>query len=394
VIIVGAGPTGLMLAGDLAAAGARTVVLDRAYHPNETPKGNGVVGLAVRELRRRKLLRGTGLRVVRPARYGFGPLSLEFGLLRRPLELIPVPQRRLEGLLAEYATRLGATLLRGHEVLDFEQDGDGVTVHAMPATADAAGSDLQLRGRYLVGCDGAHSLVRKRLGIAFPGTTSPFLSRIARITIPAHAVPRLGNRIVLPGVGPQEMFRPIRTGQGTVTIAPAQTLDPSAPDDLYIVNTHEPRGEAEPTDRLEEAELRASLRRVLGADLPFTSAHAARSLVGNNRQAERYREGRVFIAGDAAHVYGAGGTGINSGLLDAVALGRRLADVLAGRAPADALDTYEAQRHPAGRRHIGLARLQTAMAATDENGDELRELVGDLLRDRGTARRIAGLIAG
>jgi 2-polyprenyl-6-methoxyphenol hydroxylase-like FAD-dependent oxidoreductase len=347
------------------------------------------VGLAVRELRRRRLLRGTGLRVVRPPRYGFGSLTLEFGLLRRPLLLLPIPQRRLEGLLAEHAIRRGATLLRGHEVVEFEQDKDGVTVHA---TND--GAAVHLQGRYLVGCDGAHSLVRKRLGIAFPGMTSSSLNRVARITIPAHAVSRVGHLIELPGFGQVEQFRPIRTGQGSFTIGPADALDRTAPHDLYIVSTREPRGDLDSTDELDEAELRASLRRVLGVEIPFTSAFAARSIVGNNRQAERYREGRVFLAGDAAHIFGAGGSGINAGLLDAIALGGRLADVLAGRAPDTSLDGYEAQRHPAGRRHLGLARLQTVMEAVDENAEALRELLGDLLRDRSTARRIAGLMAG
>ncbi|MEV0133004.1 FAD-dependent monooxygenase [Dactylosporangium sp. NPDC050688] len=389
VVVVGAGPTGLLLAGDLAAAGVRVVVLDRNAEPVQTPKGNGVVGRAVLELRRRKLLRGTGLRVVRPPRFRFGPFTLELGLLRSPLHVLPVPQHRLELLLAQRAVRLGATVQRGREVTGFEQDGDGVTVQAA-----AGGSPVELRTRYLVGCDGARSFVRKYLGIGFPGVTSANISRLARVTIPAGAVARVGDRIEVRGVGPLVPFRPNRTGHGSITIAPADALDRSAPDDVYIVSTHEPRGDSEPTDELSDDELRASLRRVLGADLPYTTAVAARSVVANSRHAERYREGRVFLAGDAAHIFSAGGSAINAGLLDAVALGRTLAAVLRGAAPQAELDAYQSERRPAAQRTLALTRLQVALDADDETGEALRDVLGDLVRDRATARRVAALIEG
>ena len=389
VVVVGAGPTGLLLAGDLAAAGVRAVVLDRAAEPVQTPKGNGVVGRAALELRRRKLLRGTGLRVVRPPRFRFGPLTLELGLLRGPLHVLPVPQYRLESLLAERAVRLGATVLRGREVTGFAQDGNGVTVQAA-----AEGSPVELRARYLVGCDGARSFVRKHLGIGFPGVTSADISRLARVTIPAGAVARVGDRIEVRGVGPLAPFRPNRTGRGSITIAPADALDRSAPADVYIVSTHEPRGDSEPTDELSDDELRASLRRVLGADLPYTTAFAARSVVANSRHVERYREGRVFLAGDAAHIFSAGGSAINAGLLDAVALGKTLTAVLRGAAPQSRLDAYQSQRRPAAQRTLALTRLQVALEAGDETGEALRDVLGELVRDRATARRIATLIEG
>ena len=389
VVVVGAGPTGLLLAGDLAAAGVRAVGPAPAAEPVQTPKGNGVVGRAALELRRRKLLRGTGLRVVRPPRFRFGPLTLELGLLRGPLHVLPVPQYRLESLLAERAVRLGATVLRGREVTGFAQDGNGVTVQAA-----AEGSPVELRARYLVGCDGARSFVRKHLGIGFPGVTSADISRLARVTIPAGAVARVGDRIEVRGVGPLAPFRPNRTGRGSITIAPADALDRSAPADVYIVSTHEPRGDSEPTDELSDDELRASLRRVLGADLPYTTAFAARSVVANSRHVERYREGRVFLAGDAAHIFSAGGSAINAGLLDAGALGKTLTAVLRGAAPQSRLDAYQSQRRPAAQRTLALTRLQVALEAGDETGEALRDVLGELVRDRATARRIATLIEG
>jgi 2-polyprenyl-6-methoxyphenol hydroxylase-like FAD-dependent oxidoreductase len=387
VVIIGAGPTGLFLAGELAAAGQRCVVLDRAAQPVQTPKGNGVVGRAVLELRRRKLLRGTGLRVVRPPQFRFGPFGLKLGTLGGPLHVLPVPQRRLEALLERRAVELGAAVLRGHEVTAFEQDKDGVTVRARHEE-----SIVELRADYLVGCDGAHSLVRKGLGIGFPGITSTGISRTARVTIPASAVSRVGGQIDLPGVGPVELFRPHLTDRGSITVAPVRALDPSASADLYIVSTHEPRGDAMPTDVLGEDELRASLRRVLGVDLAFTTADAARSVVANSRHAQRYREGRVFIAGDAAHIFSAGGSAINAGLLDALALGKTLSAILAGDAAANLIDAYQAERYPANERTLALTRLQHSIETGDD--DALRGVFGELLEDRATARRIATLIEG
>lgn len=389
VIVIGAGPVGMLLAGELAAAGARPLVVERAPHPVETPKANGVVGRAAVELRRRGVLRGTGLRVVRPPRFRYGPFTLELGLLRSPLHILPVPQRRLEELLENRAVALGATVLRGHEVIGFEQDDTSVTAHA--ATAD---SEVELHAKYLVGCDGAHSLVRKELGIAFPGTTSTNISRLARVTIPAGAATRESSGISIPSIGRLAFFVPYLADRGSVTIAPADALDLSAPSDLYIVSTHEPRGDAEPADDLGEAELRASLRRVLAVDLPFTTATAARSVVANSRQAERYRCGRAFLAGDAAHIFSAGGSALNIGLTDAIVLAEMLTSALRGNDDDPALDAYQDRRHGAARRALAYTRIQAALEAADETGDALRGVFAELLRDHTTARRLATLIEG
>ncbi|GEK20532.1 FAD-dependent monooxygenase [Cellulomonas xylanilytica] len=389
VIVVGAGPVGLLLAAELAATGARPVVLERSTRPTETPKANGVVGRAAVELRRRGLLRGTRLRVVRPPRYGYGPFTLDLGLLRSPVHVLPVPQRRLEELLERRAVARGATILRGHELTEIEQDDSHVT-----ARASTAGSEVELRARYLVGCDGARSSVRTMLGIAFPGLTDASISRLAQLTIAPDVAVHDRHGIDIRGIGRLALFRPNVTARGSITITPARALDRSAPVDLFHVSTHEPRAGAAPTDELSSDELRASLRRVLGADLPFTAAHAARSTVAHSRQAERYRSGRVLLAGDAAHVFNAGGSALNVGLADAIALAERLALALGSSADLDPLDGYEAERHPAARRAIAVTRVQHALEAADETGDALRALFEVLLRDRAAARRIATLLEG
>jgi 2-polyprenyl-6-methoxyphenol hydroxylase-like FAD-dependent oxidoreductase len=389
VIVIGAGPVGLLLAGELAAAGIRPLVLERQPRPVDTPKANGVVGRAAEELRRRGVLRGTGLRVVRPTRFRYGPFTLELGMRRRPLHILPVPQRRLEVLLENRAVALGAVVLREHEVTRFVQNDVSVAVHA--ATAD---SEVTVHARYLVGCDGAHSFVRKGLGIGFPGTTSTSISRLARVTIPASAAIREGSGITIPGVGRLALFLPYLTDRGSVTIAPADALDRSAHSDVYIVGTREPRGDAEPSDDLGEAELRASLRRVLAVDLPFTTATGARSVVANSRQAERYRCGRAFLAGDAAHVFSAGGSALNIGLADAIVLAEVLTSALRGHDDDTALDAYEDRRNGPARRALAHTRIQAALEGADEAGDALRGVFAELLRDRTSARRLASLLEG
>jgi 2-polyprenyl-6-methoxyphenol hydroxylase-like FAD-dependent oxidoreductase len=365
------------------------LVLERAESRAEIPKANGVVGRAVVELERRGLLRGTEFRAARAPRFRYGPFTLRLGLLRSPLHVLPIPQRRLEELLERRAVGLGATVHRGHEVTGFEQDDAGVTVHVT-----TSGAAIERRCRYLVGCDGAHSTVRKHVGIGFPGVTSPDISRLARVTLPADMATREGDQLRVRDVGALAMFRPHLTDGGSVTIAPANALDRTVPDDVYIVSTHEPQRDSKPTDELSHDELRESLRRVLGADLPFAAVYGARSVVANSRQAEHYRSGRVLLAGDAAHVFSAGGSALNVGLLDAISLADKLARVLGGHAPEALLDAYAAERHSAGGRTLAHTRIQLALEASDETGRALRVLFGALLEDRATARRIGTLLEG
>lgn len=388
VAICGAGPVGLLLAGELAAHDIGVVVLDRADMPSPVPKANGIVGRAAVELAKRGVVAGTSLRVVSPPRFQFGPLELRLGRgPGNPLHVLPIPQRRLEELLEDRATQHGAALWRGHELIGFAQTNSQVTMQIRVADAITT-----CQARYLVGCDGARSFVRKHAGIGFPGFTSGEIAYLARVTIPAGQVTRAGDGFDITGVRHVAAMRPNQLVGGGFSIAPAPALDPSASDNVYLISTHEPRGEAEPSDAVSVHDLRGSLRRVLGTELPFTDASWIRSTVGNSRQADAYRLGRVFLAGDAAHIYNAGGSSLNVGLQDAFDLAGRLTSVLRDQGSAEHLDDYETARRPAGERALRHTRAQAALGGTDEGSRALCETVGEFLTRRSVARRLARLI--
>lgn len=390
VLIAGAGPTGLMLAGELAERGIRVAVADRATRIDDAPKGNGIVGHAAVQLRRLGLLDGTGLKVVRPPQFPFGPLRLRLGLgPSNPLHVLAIPQHRLEQLLQERAAARGVRILRGHKVNAFAAADDMVTVHLHTPNGDE-----QATTAFLVGCDGARSIVRSQAGIGFPGFTSDQIARIARVTIPDVAVAHVGDEIELLGIGRFAAFGPNRAPGGDFSITPAAALDPAAPGDLYIVATQEPLGSAPSDDALSTAELSASLARVLGTKLPFSAATALRATVGNSRQVDAYRRGRVLLAGDAAHIFNAGGSAINAGLLDALDLAPRLASTITGSATLSELDQYDTSRRSACERVLAHTRLQASLRSDDESGAALRTVLTPVLRSRTASRALARLIEG
>lgn len=389
VVIVGAGPVGLLLAGELAASGVSVVVFERNGVASPIPKANGIVGRSALELGKRGVFAGTDLRVVSPPQFHFGPLELDLGAGRRnPLHILPVPQSRLEQILERRAVQHEVHVRRGHEVLGFAQDDVGVVAEVRRHD----GTTL-VRARYLVGCDGARSLVRKHSGIGFPGFTSDEIARIARVTIPRERIVRVDEGFDIHGIGRMAAMRPNQLPGGSFSIAPVSVLDPTAPADLYLISTHEPRGDVDASESVPIDELRASLLRVLGAELPFTDATTIRSTVGNSRQAEAYRLGRVFIAGDAAHIYNAGGSALNVGIQDALELADRLGAAVRDGACSDELDVYEATRHPAGERTLQHTRAQAVLARNDDEGRALREVFGELMTtDRTTAWSLARLL--
>ncbi len=373
VVIVGGGPTGLMLAAELRLGGADPVVLERLPETSQIPKGNGLVGQIVPVLDYRGLLerfRAEATWAGPIPRFSFGPLQLDFTRLGvSPLHIMAIPQRRLELLLGERLRELGGSIRRGHELTALSQDEDAVTL-------GVRGGDggYRLRARYVVGCDGARSLVRKQAGIGFPGVTSSEISRIGRVFLPTARIARGGSEVKVPGVGRLRFPGAVRTPRGVYSLAPLAMLDKNAPPGFFIVHTSEedPGASASGDGPMTLDEMRASFRRVLGADLEMTQPQWLTRTVGNSRQADRYRADRVLLAGDAAHVFGAGGS-LNVGLLDAVNLGWKLAAEVQDRAPGGLLDSYHIERHLAGQRAILQTRAQKALSAIDPGSDSGRD---------------------
>jgi 2-polyprenyl-6-methoxyphenol hydroxylase-like FAD-dependent oxidoreductase len=401
VVIVGGGPAGLMLAAELILGGVYPVMLERLPDISEIPKGNGLVGQIVPVLDYRGLLdriRAEATFAGPIPRFPFGPLQLDFSrLAASPLHIAAIPQRRLERLLGDRLAELGGSIRRGHELTAFAPDEDGVTLEVR-----GPDGEYRLRAGYLVGCDGAHSLVRKQAGIGFPGVTSPEISRIGRVFLPTAVITAGGGEVEvpgLPGTGRLKLSGVVRTPRGAYSLAPLAGLDKNAPPGLFIVFTSEEDPAAAGDGPMTLDELRASFRRVLGTDLEMTEPQWLTRTIGNSRQADRYRAGRVLLAGDAAHLLGAGGS-LNVGLNDAVNLGWKLAAQIQGRAPAGLLDSYHAERHLAGWRAIVHTRAQKALSAADAGGEghegaaALRELFGELLQYPEVLRHLGEAIEG
>jgi 2-polyprenyl-6-methoxyphenol hydroxylase-like FAD-dependent oxidoreductase len=395
VVISGAGPNGLLLATELALAGVRPLVLEKLTEPTRTPKANGMVGRVVQALHHRGLyqrITGHDRPPVPVPHFQFGSLPLDMSTLdgRHSLFALPIPQRALEELLGDRARELGVTVRRGVEVTGFRQDADSVTV-------DLTGPDgpEQLVTRYLVGADGGRSTVRKLAGIDFPGITdNGFVSRNGQVAIPPpYAV---GNgELDVPGVG---RLRPASFRRTETGVFAYGMFQPG----VYRVSAIEwGQDDAVATEQLPVAELRAAVGRVLGADLPMTPVPGSTDPVGraavgvNSRIADRYRDGRVFLVGDAAHVHlGVGGPGLNLGLQDAINLGWKLAGAVRGWAPADLLDTYQSERRPVGERVITQSRAQAALLEPGPNVTALRQVFGELLRDQAAVSRLSDLMSG
>ncbi|MER5266678.1 FAD-dependent monooxygenase [Actinosynnema sp. NPDC002837] len=391
VVIVGGGPNGLMLACELALGGVRPVVLERLLEPAAEPRSNGLVGQVVRLVDRRGLFERLSGQPGPPAPNGsyfmFAAMPLDLGLLAdSPIYNLPVPEAATVRVLEERATELGVELRRGHEFTGLVQDADGVTL-----TVDGPDGPYELRTRYVVGADSAHSPVRKAAGIGFPGVTyDRSTTRTAHVTVPPDRLDPATGALDVPGHGPVLPFLPVRTARGGFSYAPL----PGRPPLVATTEWDEPAA----TAPMSLDEMRASVARVLGVDVPLgpppgAGPHVLRRLNGGNtRVAERYRDGRVFLVGDAAHVFAAGGTGLNVGLQDAVNLGWKLAAAVNGAA--DVLDTYEAERRPVADRTITYSQAQSALLSPGEDVTGLRRLFGELLAQPGVVRVVADLVAG
>ena len=390
VVIAGAGPTGLFLAIELATAGVKALVLERLGEPDLTIKAGALGAVGGEALERRGFnpamneIEAAAHAAMLPQIKAFGanPLKKIGGhfaglfLIDQSIQAEPdrrfrgVQQAPLEKMLAARAAALGVEVRRGVELVDFAETADGVDVRVGPTT---------IRTRYLVGCDGGRSRVRKHAGFEFPGTA-----------------PTLTGWQALVDVDVPEKLHPLgwrRTRGGMMAFGPV-------PGRIFVVEFAGP-----PADRdapITREELEGALQRVSGTDVRVTNVKTATRFTDNARLATSYRQGRVLLAGDAAHVHSPfGGQGINLGLVDAANLGWKLARAVraAGDPSANAavdalLDSYTAERHPVAARVLANTRAQVALMRPDELTTPLRDIVGDLMRLEPVNRYFGQMIGG
>ncbi|MBV9265045.1 MAG: FAD-dependent monooxygenase [Acidobacteriaceae bacterium] len=377
VVVAGGGPTGLWLACELALTNVRVAVLEKLAEPTGLSKALGLQSRSMEMLEYRGILhRFTAGNPMPPfLNFGMFPLDLRRIDFPHPFGVV-IPQARVEALLEERAKELGVEIRRGHELTGLSQDARGVK-----AEVRAASGTYELAGQYLAGCDGGHSTVRKQSGIAFPGLEPTIVGRMGDVKLAPGMLERLKQNV--PELGGRE-FGIARTKTGNFAIVAMGS-------DVYriaAIEWDQPAIDREAQMTLDE--LQAAIRRVITTDLAISDPVWLSRATDSSRLAERYRDGRVFLAGDAAHVHWAyGGKGLQTGLQDAGNLGWKLAAEIHGWAPAGLLDTYHSERHPIGERLMTLTRAQEALARPGEHVTALRELFGRLLTQEETFRLIA-----
>jgi rifampicin monooxygenase len=357
VIVAGGGPTGLMLACELRLHGVHVLVLEKEAEPTKVVRSLGLHARSIEVMDQRGLLeRFLALGTQYPVGGFFAaiPAPSPERLDTAHPYVLGIPQPVTERLLTEHATELGAEIRRSCELVGVSQDERGVTV----ALAD--GTDL--RSRYLVGCDGGRSTVRRLLGIGFPGEASRVETLLGEmeVTAPpeevAAVVAEVRKTQLRFGVGP-----PVSDGACRVVVPAAGLAD-----DRTVPPTLE--------------EFRQQLRAVAGTDFGVHSPRWLSRFGDATRLAERYRSGRVLLAGDAAHVHPpTGGQGLNLGIQDAFNLGWKLAAEIDGWAPEGLLDSYEAERRPVAADVLDNTRAQMELMSTEPGAQAVRRLMAQLM---------------
>jgi 2-polyprenyl-6-methoxyphenol hydroxylase-like FAD-dependent oxidoreductase len=365
VVISGGGPTGLMLAAELALAKVDVAIVER--RASQELAGSRAGGLHSRTI---EVLdqRGVAERFLAQGKIAqvgsfamFGDLDISDFPTRHNYGLA-LWQERIERILAAWVDELAVPIYREREVRGFAQDDTGVDV----AVSDGG----SLRAKYLVGCDGGRSLIRKQAGIDFPGWDPSVTYLIAEVEMtgePALGIRRGDNGIN--GLGRLEDGKRVRA---------------------VLIEQQVRQGDDPTLD-----DVRDALIAVYGTDYGVHNATWLSRFTDTTRQAASYRAQRVLLAGDAAHVHSpAGGQGLNIGVQDAVNLGWKLAQVTNGTSPESLLDTYQAERHPIGARVLKYTMAMTALNRGDERTNALRETLSELIKMDEPRKRYAGMMSG
>jgi len=389
VVVVGAGPVGLLTAIELTLGGARVLVLERLAAASEAMKAMAVGPLACEALQRRGMAAGIVTEEARSfavmkqfteqtgadLRGRAAKFSGHFAglLIRKDAQNEPerracaVGQQGLEAILADRARALGVEVRRECDVTRFVEQADGIDVE----WASPRGPG-RIRCAWLVGCDGGRSFIRKMAGFDFPGTapTSTFYQVIAEIDHPERLLP-IGWR---------------RTLDGVFSYGPV-------PGRLFMLDfIGTPEDRQAPVTR---EEVEAVLRRISGADVRVTALESGSRWADNTRLADTYRRGRVLLAGDAAHVHSPfGGQGLSLGLVDAANLGWKLAAVVRGELPDSLLDTYTAERRPVAEAVLANTLAQVAILRPDPQSGAMRDLIANLMQLDDVNRLISEMMRG
>jgi 3-(3-hydroxy-phenyl)propionate hydroxylase len=364
VVIAGGGPTGLMLAGELALAGVDVAIVERrAGQELDSSRSGGLHSRTIEVLDQRGiadrfLAEGRAMQV-----QGFAMIPLDISdFPTRHNYGLALWQNNFERILGGWVGELGVPVYRERAVTGFTQDGSGVDVELSRGHT--------LRAGFLVGCDGGRSLIRKEAGIEFPGWDPSLSSLVAEVEMreePERGIRRddKGQH----GLGRLEDGKRVRV----------------------VVSERHAGQTGEPTLR----DLSEALIAVWGTDYGVHSPTFISRFTDMARQAVSYRNGRVLLAGDAAHVhYPVGGQGLQTGVQDAVNLGWKLAQVASGTSPQTLLDTYQAERHPVAARVLHNTMAQTALLRSNDRIDALRDTVSELLGMDEPRKRFAGMMSG
>ncbi|MFC8846782.1 MULTISPECIES: FAD-dependent monooxygenase [unclassified Micromonospora] len=368
VIVVGAGPAGLMLAAELRLSDVPVVLVDRLSQPTGESRGLGFTARTMEVFDQRGLLPRFGEIETSPVGH-FGGLPVDFGVLDGAhFGAKGVPQARTEAVLTEWAIELGVDLRRGWEFVGHTELPDGV--RAQFVTPDGTAT---LRAAYLVACDGGRSTVRKAAGFDFPGTAATlemFLADVKGCDLRPRPIGESSP-------GGMVMAGPLGDGVDRIIVCER--------------GTPPQRRDSPPTF----AEVADAWQRLTGESIHHGTGLWVSAFGDATRQVTQYRRGRVLIAGDAAHIHlPAGGQGLNVSVQDSVNLGWKLAAVVRGSAPEELLDTYHAERHPVGARLLMNTRAQGLLFLSGAEMQPMRDVLTELITYDSVSRHLAGMVSG